>query len=79
MTRKVAIVTSLVVICAISILLLGCPPRWSELGHLKPGWNIMERHPIQRPSGLEVIGGIGEGNGSGFRAIGSTNKRVESE
>jgi len=30
----------------------------------------MERHPIQRPSGLEVIGGIGEGNGSGFQAIG---------
>ena len=30
----------------------------------------MERHPIQRPSGLEVIGGIGEGNGSGSRAIG---------
>ena len=38
----------------------------------------MERHPIQRPSGLEVIGGIGEGNGSGFRAIGSTDKRVKS-
>jgi len=30
----------------------------------------MERHPIRRPSGFRVIGGIGEGNGFGFRAIG---------
>ncbi len=30
----------------------------------------MERLLIQRPSGLRAIGGIGEGNGFGFRAIG---------
>jgi hypothetical protein len=30
----------------------------------------MERHPIQKRSGLKVIGSIGEVNGSGFRDIG---------
>lgn len=30
----------------------------------------MEHRPIRRPFGLRVIGGIGEGNGFGFRAIG---------
>lgn len=30
----------------------------------------MEHRPIQRPFGLGVIGGTGEGNGFGFRAIG---------
>ena len=30
----------------------------------------MEHRPIQRPSGLRVIGGMSEGNGIGCRAIG---------
>jgi hypothetical protein len=73
MNRKVAIISSLVVICAIAILLfgyLGVRRQWSEFDHLNPGWKSMGHPLIQRLSGLRVIGGIAEGNGFGFLAIG---------
>jgi len=65
MNRKVAIISSLVVICAIAILLLGCPPPVVRVRPPESRVEVYGSPPYPDAVWIEGIGGIREGNGSG--------------
>ncbi len=70
MNKKVAVISSCIVICAIAVLLLGCPPSVVRVDHPNLELKFMDIRPIQMLFGDRVIGIIGMGIGCGFRAIG---------
>ena len=76
MNRKVAIISALIVICAMAILLLGCSP---PLVRVRPPEPRVEYYgsppPIQMPFGDPGTGNIGEGIRFGFQAIGRDVQR----